>query len=102
MVARLPMAVFAAALLLFGQFAACAHSHPDELTRATSERVAFTAPAQLCALCLLAFHSPASASALPVVENPQPVVEVAQPAVRPGYHSLHFGSSLTRAPPFSV
>ena len=102
MTARLPAVVFAAALLLFGQFAASAHSHPDELTRATSERLALTAPQPLCALCMLAFHSPASASAPPAVEDPQPVVEAPQLAASAGYRSFHFASSLTRAPPVSL
>ncbi len=102
MVARLPVVIFAAALLLFGQFAASAHSHPDELTRAASERVAFTAPQPLCALCLLAFHCPAGACATAAVEDPQPVVEEPRLAETAGYRRLHFGSSLTRAPPLSL
>jgi hypothetical protein len=102
MTARLPVVLFAAALVLFGQFAASAHSHPDELTRATSEQVVFSAPQPLCALCLLAFHSPAGASARPAVENPRPVVQAPQLAASAGYRRLHLAAWLTRAPPLSL
>lgn len=102
MVARLPTVVFAAALLLFGQLAASAHSHPNQLARAASRQAELTTPVPPCALCLLAFHSPASASPLPAFESPEPAVDVPQAAASPGYRWIDFSSSLTRAPPASV
>jgi hypothetical protein len=102
MVARLPTVVFAAALLLFGQLAASAHSHPNQLARAASRQAELTIPVPPCALCLLAFHSPASASPLPAFESPEPAVDVPQAAASPGYRWIDFSSSLTRAPPASV
>lgn len=90
------------ALFLFAQLAALAHCHPDVLTRDASRSGQITVTAGLCPLCLLEFHTPASSSPAPTLQTSYPVRQFSLPKEHPGYHSLPFRSSQTRAPPASL
>ncbi len=96
------LAVLSAALILAAQLLGAVHSHRSALSRDLSARSEFGVDGGLCAVCLLAFHSPTNPGSAPAFARPQQAPERAAPAESPAIRSLFFPSPRGRAPPASV
>jgi hypothetical protein len=95
------VALIAAAFVLAAQLVAVAHYHQGRFEPSAAQ-AAVVPDNGLCALCILAFHSPLNPAAEPAISQPQGEIHVAESAAPNSYVSHPLPSWLTRAPPTSA
>jgi len=94
-----PIARVVGILILGAQLIALGHSHQGNLTRQFNAQPQVVADDGLCALCLLAFHTPLNPAATPAIARPYAEIRLVDASVTSLYVSIPFSSCRTRAPP---
>jgi hypothetical protein len=93
------LAILVASAALVAQLEAIGHSHSDLFRRGADLVTQASVDVDLCALCLLAFHSPTNPGALPAVPRPD-VESQSRPAKQSlRYPTLRLVCAPMRAPP---
>src|SRR5579864_1472152 len=95
------VALIAAAFVFAAQLVAVVHYHQGRFEPSAAQAVVVP-DSGLCALCILAFHSPLNPAAQPAISQPQGEIHSAESAVPNSYVSHPFPPWLTRAPPTSA
>jgi len=91
------------ATLIFGaQLIALGHSHQGNPTRQFNARPQVVVDDGLCALCLLAFHTPLNPAATPAIARPYAEIRLVDASVTSLHVSIPFSSCQTRAPPAAI
>lgn len=93
-----PIARVVGILILGAQLIALGHSHQGNLTRQFNAHPQVVVD-DLCALCLLAFHTPLNPAATPAVARPYAEIRLVDASITSLYVSIPFSSYRTRAPP---
>lgn len=93
------LAVLGAAVLISAQLLGVIHSHRSALSRGVTSQSQSTEDNGLCAVCLLAFHSPTNPASAPVLADPGFGSLRWVPAAWAGFRSLLGSISRGRAPP---
>jgi hypothetical protein len=88
-----------ALLILVAQLFAVAHFHQRNITRQFNAPTQVVADDGLCALCLLAFHTPLNPAVTPAIARPRAEIRLVDASVTSLYVSIPFSSCRTRAPP---
>jgi hypothetical protein len=94
---RLLGASLTVAIILAAQIVALAHSHNS--TRRFAPQTQSLGSADICELCVLAFHTPLNPAHKPLVERPHLEKLAAFPAESKAYISGPYSYCPTRAPP---
>jgi hypothetical protein len=96
------VALIAATFVFAAQLVAVAHYHQGRFEPSAAAQAAVVPDSGLCALCILAFHSPINPAAQAAISQPQGEIHAAESAVPNSYVSHPLPSWLTRAPPPSA
>jgi hypothetical protein len=86
-------------LILGAQLIALGHSHQANLTGQFNAQPQVVADDGLCALCLLAFHTPLNPAVTPLIVRPYAEIRLVDPSVTSLHVSIPLSSCRTRAPP---
>lgn len=94
-----PIARVVGILILGAQLIALGHSHQGNLIRQFNAQPQVVADDGLCALCLLAFHTPLNPAVTPAIARPYAEIRLVDASVTSLHVSIPFSSCRTRAPP---
>jgi hypothetical protein len=93
------IALLGAALILTAQILALAHFHQRNATRQFNAQNQVVADDGLCALCILAFHTPVNPAAAPAIARPYAEIRLVEIAFAQLHVCASSSSCRTRAPP---
>ena len=95
------IALFGAVLVLAAQFLSLSHFHQGNSTRQFNPQRLVAAEDGLCALCILAFHTPLNPAPVLAIEHPDVEIQRTDIAIARLHVADSFSSYRTRAPPLA-